>query len=88
MAGMRPFVLSRQHGSAYCRYWRPDGCLAIAQASAVPLWKVIVGPRVDELQTGPQGVRFLLHPRQRDLRRNGTLGRDIAGALAQAPDPN
>jgi coenzyme PQQ precursor peptide PqqA len=32
---------------------------AIVQASAVPLWKVIVGPRADKLKTGPERVRFL-----------------------------
>jgi len=32
--------------------------IAIVEPSAVPLWKVIVGPRADELQPGPARVRF------------------------------
>src|SRR5262245_58321746 len=36
----------------------PSSQIAVVTPSAVPLWKVIVGPRADELQTGPARVRF------------------------------
>jgi len=62
MAGMRPFVLCEKIASAYYDSLAAAGCpssqIAIVKLSAVPLWKVIVGPRADELQTGPARVRF------------------------------
>ena len=62
MAGMRPFVLCAKLASAYYDSLAAAGCpssqIAIVKLSAVPLWKVIVGPRADELQAGPARVRF------------------------------
>src|SRR5262249_5088254 len=64
-----------------------DGCpssqIAIVASSAVPLWKVIVGPRADELQTGPARVRF---SRCAALRRSlCSLPRCFAEVLARQP---
>jgi hypothetical protein len=63
MAGMRPFVLCAKIDSAYYDSLAAAGCpssqIAIVKLSAVPLWKVIVGPRADELQPDPQGSGFL-----------------------------
>jgi coenzyme PQQ precursor peptide PqqA len=65
MAGMRPFVLCEEFASAYCDSLATDDCpssqIAIVKPSAVPLWKVIVGPRADKLKPDPQGSGFLLH---------------------------
>jgi len=53
MAGMRPFVLSQEIRPAYCASLLAPGCtssqIAIDKPAAVPLWKVIVGPRADKL---------------------------------------
>jgi hypothetical protein len=53
MAGMRPFVLCEKIASAYSALLAAAGCLssqiAIVEPPAVPLWKVIVGPRADKL---------------------------------------
>src|SRR5262249_26652911 len=38
----------------------PSSPTAIVAPSAVPLWKVIVGPRADKLQPDPQGSGFSL----------------------------
>jgi len=38
----------------------PSSQIAIVAPSAVPLWKVIVGPRADKLQPDPQGSGFSL----------------------------
>src|SRR6266851_1283135 len=63
MAGMRPFVLSEETGSVDCDSLAAPGCpssqIAIAQPTAVPLWKVIVGPRADELYRTRKGPVFL-----------------------------
>jgi hypothetical protein len=62
MAGMRPFVLREKIASAYCDALAAADCpssqIAIDKLSAVPLWKVIVGPAPTNLQTGPARVRF------------------------------
>ena len=64
MAGMRPFVLREENASAYCNALAAADCpssqIAIDKLSAVPLWKVIVGPRADKLQPDPQGSGFSL----------------------------
>ena len=62
MAGMRGFVLCGEIVSAYCDALATDDCLssqiAIVAASAVPLWKVIVGPRAGELNRTRKGPVF------------------------------
>jgi hypothetical protein len=59
---MRPFVLREKIASAYCDALAAADCpssqIAIDKLSAVPLWKVIVGPAPTNLQTGPARVRF------------------------------
>lgn len=64
MAGMRPFVLSGEFGAAYWESLAAAGCpssqIAIDKSSAVPLWKVIVGPAPTNCKPGPQGSGFLL----------------------------
>src|SRR5262245_3090177 len=64
MAGMQAFALCERIAAAYCRSLAAGGCtssqIAIVAPSAVPLWKVIVGPRADKLTTGPARVRFFL----------------------------
>src|SRR5262249_14150620 len=61
----------------------PSSQIAIVASSAVPLWKVIVGPRADELQTGPARVRFSLCAA---LRRSlCSLPRCFAEVLARQP---
>jgi coenzyme PQQ precursor peptide PqqA len=66
MAGMQPFALCGKIAAAYCAPLAADGCpssqIAIVTPSAVPLWKVIVGPRADELQPDSQGSGFSLGP--------------------------
>src|SRR6266480_207096 len=66
MAGMQPFALCGKIAAAYCALLAAGGCpssqIAIVAPSAVPLWKVIVGPRADELQPDPQGSGFSLGP--------------------------
>jgi len=63
MAGMRPFVLSEKFGAAYCTSLAAAGCpssqIAIDKLSAVPLWKVIVGPAPTNCKPDPQGSGFL-----------------------------
>jgi hypothetical protein len=53
MAGMRAVVLCEKIVSAYYDSLAVADCpssqIAIVKLSAVPLWKVIVGPRADEL---------------------------------------
>src|ERR1700694_5499858 len=75
---MRAFVLCEKIASAYYDSLAAAGCassqIAIVKLSAVPLWKVIVGPRADELQTGPARVRFSFS------RPGGRRGRWIAPA--------
>src|SRR6266487_6028770 len=89
MAGMQPFALCGKIAAAYCASLAADGCpssqIAIVAPSAVPLWKVIVGPRADELQTGPARVRFSLCAALR--RHLCSLPRAFGGACAAAaPD--
>ena len=64
MAGMRPFVLSKETASVHYDSLAATGCpssqIAIAKPTAVPLWKVIVGPRADELYRTRKGPVFLL----------------------------
>jgi len=64
MAGMQPFALCGKIAAAYCASLAAGGCpssqIAIVAPSAVPLWKVIVGPRADKLQPDPQGSGFSL----------------------------
>src|SRR5262245_38310453 len=78
MAGMRPFVLSQEFASAYCDSLASDGCpssqIAIVKPSAVPLWKVIVGPRADKLKPDPQGSGFLFADRATGTRPKGRRG--------------
>ena len=62
MAGMRPFVLFAQIARGILRL-AVGGRLPILPdrnrtPAAVPLWKVIVGPRADKLQPDPQGSGF------------------------------
>jgi coenzyme PQQ precursor peptide PqqA len=51
----------------------PSSQIAIVAPSAVPLWKVIVGPRADELQPDPQGSGFSLASPARMLARRPPL---------------
>ena len=71
MAGMRPFVLSEKFRAAYCLLLAAAGCpssqIAIDKLSAVPLWKVIVGPAPTNCKPGPQGSGFLLRAVARHL---------------------
>ena len=67
MAGMRPFVLYVKIASAYYDSLAAAGCpssqIAIVKLSAVPLWKVIVGPAPTNCKPDPQGSGFLSAPR-------------------------
>jgi hypothetical protein len=54
MAGMRPIVLFDSRSAAYCdcllsAIGCPSSQIAIDKLAAVPLWKVIVGPRAGKL---------------------------------------
>jgi hypothetical protein len=95
---MRPFVLCAKVASAYYDSLAAAGCpssqIAIVKLSAVPLWKVIVGPRADELQTGPARVRFSFSPAGegleflfRDPQGSGFLFHILPMALADACAP-
>jgi len=93
MAGMRPFVLSQEFASAYCDSLATDGCpssqIAIVKPSAVPLWKVIVGPRADKLKPDPQGSGFLLRIARRahaPMLAEASPGRDQVGCGLTASD--
>jgi len=67
----------------------PSSQIAIVAPSAVPLWKVIVGPRADKLQPDPQGSGFSLgpsrlgslhtNPRRPNLLSYGHLGKTTNG---------
>jgi hypothetical protein len=65
MADMRTFPLSDSFAWAILsKLLLANGCqssqIAIAKPAVVPLWKVIVGPRADELIPDPQGSGFSL----------------------------
>jgi len=66
MAGMQPFALCGKIAAAYCAPLAAGGCpssqIAIVAPSAVPLWKVIVGPRADELHRTRKGPVFRCGP--------------------------
>ena len=64
MAGMQHFVLFDEIDKAHTRK-SGDSRAAFGNRMllAVPLWKVIVGPRADKLQTGPARVRFSFRER-------------------------
>jgi len=59
--------------------------LQLPKPSAVPLWKVIVGPRADELQPGPARVRFLFAPSAQSEARFDWIGDRALLALAPGP---
>ena len=64
MAGMRVSVLSDSISSAYCNVLLlatgcPSSQIAIEPPAVVPLWKVMVGPRADELNRTRKGPVFL-----------------------------
>ena len=69
MAGMRPFVLREENASAYCNALAAADCpssqIAIDKLSAVPLWKVIVGPAPTNCKPDSQESGFLFHPTRR-----------------------
>src|SRR5262249_5267828 len=69
MAGMRPFVLGEENASAYCNALAAADCpssqIAIDKLSAVPLWKVIVGPAPTNCKPDSQESGFLFHPTRR-----------------------
>jgi coenzyme PQQ precursor peptide PqqA len=73
MAGMQPFALCGKIAAAYCAPLAAGGCpssqIAIVAPSAVPLWKVIVGPRADELHRTRKGPVFRCGPLPRMLAR-------------------
>src|SRR6266496_2795968 len=75
MAGMRAFVLSEEIASVHSDSLAATGCpssqIAITQPTAVPLWKVIVGPRADELYRTRKGPVFLLRSPSRRVCRAG-----------------
>jgi hypothetical protein len=69
MAGMRTFPLSRFVWLGILEKLLPasgrqSSQIAIAETAVVPLWKVIVGPRADELSRTRKGPVFLCDERR------------------------
>src|SRR5260370_20797148 len=88
MSGMQAFALCERIAAAYCASLAAGGCpssqIAIVAPAAVPLWKVIVGPRADKLQPDPQGSGFSLGLALRD---GGLLAPAYAGGDLRPPRP-
>ena len=70
MAGMRPFALSGEIASVECESLAATGCpssqIATDKPTAVPLWKVIVGPAPTNYDRTRKGPVFLWRDRRRD----------------------
>jgi coenzyme PQQ precursor peptide PqqA len=70
MAGMRPFALSGEIASVQCESLAATGCpssqIATDKPTAVPLWKVIVGPAPTNYYRTRKGPVFLWRDRRRD----------------------
>jgi hypothetical protein len=83
MAGMRPFVLSAETASVEYRSLAATGCpssqIATDKPTAVPLWKVIVGPAPTNYDRTRKGPVFLSRIGAPDRRaRVGVCPRGIA----------
>jgi len=87
MAGMRPFVLCARLGASYSTSLTAAGCpssqIAIDRLSAVPLWKVIVGPAPTNCKPGPQGSGFFtgFSPARAHARRPGVRVADACASF-------
>ena len=70
MAGMRPFALSGEIASVECESLAATGCpssqIATDKPTAVPLWKVIVGPAPTNYYRTRKGPVFLWRDRRFD----------------------
>jgi hypothetical protein len=70
MAGMRPFALSGEIASVEYESLAATGCpssqIATDKPTAVPLWKVIVGPAPTNYYRTRKGPVFLWRDRRRD----------------------
>ena len=93
-----PLYCLRKLASVHCDSLAATGCpssqIAIAKPTAVPLWKVIVGPRADELYRTRKGPVFLLRGLAIGCARaraasprvhNSVIGRRDAPAFSRCP---